>query len=271
MTQTALIRKATIEELAGHRQRALELYSAAMDLIARANEAHNKAAPSYSFGAMFKLRGDASRSYENCTLEEITRDIDRRMWRSIMQATNLLGLMDAKERKEFEDQVDKNPPPATPENMAATCARLMDDADSIFRRGLVNAFARLCRDYKSNDGFKVGPKTVIAYAFSVYKYGNRCEIGYFNKDAEIADIDRAVHVLDGKLYERDSPTSLVQQLRNAKVDRTFSGFEAVTPYWKARAYLNGNLHLSFRDEDLRNRVNSMIAEHYGAALARPAA
>ncbi|HKH27158.1 MAG TPA: DUF4942 domain-containing protein [Sphingomicrobium sp.] len=268
MTQQNLIRKATIEELVGHRARALELYAAAIDLIGKANEAEAKASPAYHYGPRFTLKADSSRSYDTATLKEIERAIDTRMWRSVMQTTNLLSLMDAKERKAFEEQVAKEPPPCTVENICATCGRLMSEADAIFRRGVVNAFGRLCRDYKSNDGFKIGTRIVVEYAFNTSSYQGRTFLYGLRKDDEIGDIDRAVHVLDGKPYDRAVAGALIAAIQASKGG---SGSACETPYWRARWFSKGTLHLYLKDKDLLARLNKIVAEHYGETLAGPKA
>jgi hypothetical protein len=190
------------------------------------------------------------------------------MWRSVLQTTNLLSLMDETERKAFEEQVTKDPPPATPENIAATCGRLMNEAGAIFRRGVVNAFGKLCRDYKSNDGFKIGTRVVVEYAFNTSSYQGRTWLYGLRKDAEISDIDRAVHVLDGKLYDRDAAGALIAAIRAAK---TAEAWECETPYWRARWFGKGTLHLYLKDKDLLARLNKIVAEHYGETLAGPRA
>lgn len=253
---TELIRKATVEELAGHRARALELFDAAAALLARVNETAAKAAPGHSYGPTVRL-STSSRAYENTSREEFTKELDRSMWRSIMATTNFLALMDAQERKKFEEDLQKNPPPATAENITATCFRLLGDADAIFRRGLVNAFSRLARDYRSNDGFKLGPRIIVEYAFSVWSGS----VGHIRKDDELGDIDRVMHVLDGKAYDRQGETSLIRCIWNDK-----GAQECETPYWRARWFQNGNLHLYFKNDELRARANRVIAEHFGQAV-----
>lgn len=49
MTSTAIIRKESIEELCGHRTRALDLYGQAFDLLVEAGKAVDRASPTGSF------------------------------------------------------------------------------------------------------------------------------------------------------------------------------------------------------------------------------
>jgi hypothetical protein len=63
--------------------------------------------------------------------------------------------LDAQERQKFERGLEEGPPEVAPETVFATMSTLAGDADMIFRRGLVNMFKNLHRDYRSHDGFKI--------------------------------------------------------------------------------------------------------------------
>lgn len=263
---TALLPKATIVELVGHRARALDLYAAAADLIASANEAAIAASPAYAYGPQARIAtGYGFRRSDDATLDGYRRDLDRAMWRSAMASTNLLALMDAQERKEFEDALERDPPEFTAETVQATCFRLLGEADTIFRRGLVNAFQALSRDFRSHDGFKIGRRIIIHCAFDLWPDGNGGQhVGTIRKDAEIGDVDRVMHVLDGKAYDRQAETSLLSAIHADK-----NAGECETPYWRAKWFQRGTLHLYAKSDDLRARANRIIAEHYGAVVGGP--
>ncbi|MGP9819214.1 DUF4942 domain-containing protein [Salinarimonas sp. NSM] len=257
---TSLIPRATIEELVGHRDRAVELYDDAARRLRDAQEAHARAASGHTY-----IR---RREFER-TGRDVVKDVDRDAWKGALKTTGLLDLMDAKERTAFEKQIEDDPPPFTVENVSATCFRLLGEAGPIFNRGLVTAFRRLSREYASNDGFKIGPRIVVDYAFSTYGDGRGgVYIGSFRKDDDLADVDRAMHVLDGKPYERRGPTSIITAIEAARAERNGRS-EAETPYWRARWFKNGNAHLYPLRDDLRRRVNLIIADHFGLAVAKP--
>jgi hypothetical protein len=124
----------------------------------------------------------------------------------------------------------------------------------IFRRGLVNAFQKLSRDYKSNDGFKIGDRIVTTYGCSFDKTCNWFRLGEY-AEKTIADVDRVMHVLDGK------PAPTYQQGVCAKIRTAMSDYrsggptEVETPYWRAKFFKNGNIHLWTRPSQ-RARIST---------------
>lgn len=158
---TDLVRKDSIQELCGHRNRALQLYKQAVETLHAAQQAHSRACGNSKYPSTEFLRD--MRYTEHDITPSARRSIDKDMWRFFIVGTPLGSLMDTQERKEFETQVEKDPPEITPETVFATMSRLAGDAEQIFRRGLVNAFRVFCRDdYKSHDGFKIGKRFLIS-------------------------------------------------------------------------------------------------------------
>ena len=124
-------------------------------------------------------------------METIRKRIDRPMWLHLLSHMGLETLMDAKAREQFRAGLEKNPPEATAENCFATMHALVEDADLIFRRGLVEAFCRLDRRFRSHDGFKLGARIILPYMFCEYT-------GTLNSDraATLRDVERVFYVLD---------------------------------------------------------------------------
>jgi Domain of unknown function (DUF4942)/Methyltransferase small domain len=267
-----LVRRASIEEICGHRARALELYSQGIEMLREARSAHARACPTLShisdvpndFGRHLNW-GD---SYIARELETIKTNLDRDIWKAMIGHTTLGSLMDRQEREKFEQALNDNPPEVTPDTAYATLSRLAGEADMIFRRGLVNAFSRLCRDYKSNDGFKIGDRIVITWGVSF-------DIGWFrfctHAENTLMDVDRVMHVLDGK----PTPTNTYTEGLCGALNQQFQKIRSVpdapkqveTPYWKVKFFKNGNIHLWVLRDDLRRKANKLIAEHFGEVLA----
>ncbi len=267
---SALIRRATVDELAAHRGTALRLYAEGLDTLQRARKAHALAAPrshitDWPDDMGRRLRWDGPEKI----VTELTASVDRDMWRYLIDATSLGSMMDREERQRFEVSLRDAPPEATPESMLATVERLTSEAGTIFIRGLVNAFARFCRDYKSNDGFKIGERVVVEGGVTWDIHFGKFRLNYY-KEPDLMDLDRVVRVLHGQ----PAPTyevGLCASLRTAfETFVTAGGRKPVTTletdHWRARWFKKGTLHLAIRDDDVRRRANRMIAEHYGEAL-----
>lgn len=264
---SAIVRKDSVEELCGHRARALELYAQVAGLLLEARDAHARACIGNSHISSFpyeEFRSFASRDLSHYTAR-VRAMVDADMWRGLIVGTPLGSLMDRKERGIFEDSLKGDPPEAIPGNIHATMMRLIGEADTIFRRGLVEAFRNLCRDYRSHDGFKIGDRVVLTYVVSVSKYG-RDASAYFSHRADetLQDVDRVMHVLDGKPGP-EYQQGICAAMRAAMLERP-ARWETETDYFRVKWFLNGNAHLWFKRKDLVERANRLIAEHYGTAV-----
>lgn len=266
MHATDLVRKESVEELCGHRARAVELYGVAVDRLREAMKAHTRATQMGGRASLPSLAIDSNDRWGKLDefVGKMTVRLDRDIWGGLITGTPIGSLMDAEERKAFQQSLDKDPPPATAENVRATMERLLGESDMIFRRGLVNAFKKLDRDYASNDGFKIGDRIVLTYGARWCKIMNYFTL-HSSREAELHDIDRVMHVLDGKPAPEYS-----QGLGGALHTLTYSRGEGKTTceteYWRCRLFKNGNIHLWPLRADLLAKANKIIAEHFGMVV-----
>lgn len=262
-----LIRKDSIEELAGHRDRALELARQALELLVQAELAAKRAGPSLEYhggflssldrGDMYALGGDDKDNVDK-VMDGIRRRVDGYAWKSLQKVSGLRNLMDATAHEQFSKKLDEEPPAFTVDNAVATFASLAAQAPEIFERSLVAVFERLnTRDYKTNSAFRIGPRIILTYCFHSYGWSH-----WGSKRELMADLDRIMHVLDGKKPpEAGNAADYISAQYNAKETT------AVTEYFEARMFRgNGNLHLKFRRPDLLEKANRIIAKHYGTAI-----
>lgn len=259
-TESLPVRKDSIEELYGHRTRALALYRQAYDLIEQARTTHARACIGKAYISAFPH--DHLRFYTAGEGAKFGKDmqtlVDRDMWRAFIVNTPIGSLMDAQERSKFENDLKGEPPEATPDNVFATLSRLYSEAGAIFRRGLVNAFSRLNRDYRSHDGFKIGDRIVLTYVVFYERNCNWLRTGS-RIEVELKDIDRVMHVLDGK-QAPDYSAGIVAALRDAVRDwRGGLGLmECETEYWRLKFFKNGNGHLFPKRKDLVTDRKSVV-------------
>lgn len=253
---TELVRKDSIEELCGHRARALQLYRQAADFLEAAQSAHKLACGGKEYVTNDFLR---DLRYSRDIGNDAQRAIDRDMWRFFIVGTPLGSLMDATEKRAFEDSLKSEAPEVTADNVFATMARLAGSADAIFRRGLVNAFRGFCGDYRSHDGFKIGKRFIVDRLID--GRGSFAYLSHWRTDA-VQDMDRCFHVLDGK----DSPD--YQQGICAAIRTALAAKErtATSDYFRVNWFGNGNAHFYPLRPDLVERANKLIAEHHGEAL-----
>jgi len=289
----ALIPRATVEDIVQRRNRAIDLYGVALNAIITADEAvqaahkaANDASPgvnSYNYNSAEEVKAFRNAVQLPDTsqyLRVARRLVDIDVWSWIIQHTELERLMDKKAKDELRaqmayvperfdyhtkalingDEIARGLPEVTVENVFATLEKFRGEAETIWRRGIANAFSNLDRRFRSHDGFKIGGRVVLTYVFD--EYGR---LSYSSRAGDILiDIERVFSILDGK------PEGSFQSAVRALQDRQ-SGFSPTQslhelPYFRIRGFKNGNAHLWFTRDDLVRKVNKLLAEFYGEVI-----
>ena len=261
----------TIKELVGYRARTLEHYQIALDAVAAASQLARKACLAdhtlgYAPSPAVVFGGDR---YGGKNVDAFRKELDRYIWRAVLNNLGLAAMFDAQARKEFEATLEKDPPEATEDNISATAFRLAGQADVIFARGMVNVFRDLSHDFKSHDAFKLGQRLVLDRAFSVSKYsrpdgtmGDWANWNHWgNPSDKLYDLERVIYRLDGK----DQPGregGILNLIRGMKETAATADDE----YFTVKRYKNGNLHIWLKRDDLTEKANRLIAKHAGAVL-----
>lgn len=95
-------------------------------------------------------------------IKAITRNIDRSIWKNLMNKSGMLALMDAHAREEWYNSLEKDDIPAvSEENILSTFEQLHQSKAEVFERGIINVFKGLSWDYKSNSPCKFGKKIIV--------------------------------------------------------------------------------------------------------------
>lgn len=255
------VRKDSIEELVGHRNRSLEMAKQAFILLGESEKAAALAAPTEPGNGWLSSVEIRGRRYwvDGDDLKAVRRAVDESAWRSLLRISGLRNLMDATAHEKFSNDLSKEPPEFTIENVTAAFMQAAIDAPQILERSIVAVFDRLnTKRYKTNSAFGIGPRCILTSALS--QWGGWNSYGFsFNL---VNDMDRLFHVLDGKKPpEAGSAADLIgrEHQRKAKTCKT--------EYFEAKMFRgNGNLHLKFTRPDLVVKVNRILTKHYGATL-----
>jgi len=268
MTGTALIQRATIDEIVGNRNLAIEKFSIAMAAMDEAFAVASKAAGGLGFYVDREKSQQAFSSYDRGHvdfLEYLRKQTDRTIWSHLVNGYGFDKLMDRQAHEEFRAQLDKDPPEVSVETAEATIATLVGDAEKIFRRGIANAFSKLDRRFRSHDGFKIGERVVLSSAFDDFGMWNH----HSRHDDTIRDIERTFMRLDGKEMPEHRYAGIIGVIDDEKKRHTSlsrSAWEVDNEYFRVKAFKNGNCHIWFKRDDLLERINKLLAEHYGAVL-----
>lgn len=275
---------------------ALGLYESAFGKIAEADAAIKEAYAAIERvtpGAVFHTDNDAReiaefhkavRLPDQATYLRVAHKlINLRCWHYVVDRCGLHQMMDAQAKKELdeqlryvpeqpalsrrgrelidEDEIAKQAPEFTADNVRSTLATFVGQADMIWRRGIAKAFSSLDRRFRSHDGFKVGSRVIIERMASS-DYG-RMDI-YGRRADTFRDIERTLHILDGRDPRHARSDFLHQIERERKWGAHQSEHE--NAYLKVRIFKNGNAHLWFTRADLIEKVNKELAAYYGETI-----
>ena len=270
---TLPIPRTTVEMLVRQRDLALSRYQSAFDALSNASDAIDLARQ--GLAAVLTHRN----SYNHHISEEkavfhfgievpehaaymatARKIVDTEVWAHLISVAGFDRLMDKKAKDEFRQQLMKDPPEVTEDNVFATLERLLLEADTIFKRGIAACFSSLDRRFKSHDGWEIGARVILSYVFD--RYGSWCY--HRNLEDTMWDIERVFYTLDGK--PTPAACQIVQELRS---NRNYSGAQQTfveTEYFRVRAFKNGNAHIWFKRDDLLTKVNQLLGEYYGAPI-----
>lgn len=298
-----LVTKATIEEMVAHRDKAIALYRHAFEKIAEADEAmtaaHMAKEPFQAESIVYTDdRIDEVAAFRNAVkLPKRTefahvaeRLTDIQFWTWLIQKGELQRLMDKTAKDQLrtqlaykpmrskqgansrelidEDEIAKSFPPVTVENVVATLEHFVGDAGAIFRRGVAVSFSKLDRRFRSHDGFKIGSRIVLdgLLGYRDTRFGGNSFDTYGERFDMLQDIERAFAILDD-CEGSNFTTTRYAIAEEAKSQRARRQFEVDTEYFKIRAFMNGNVHLWMRRDDLVRKVNKLLGEYYGEVVA----
>ncbi len=290
-----IVLRSTIESIVAHRDRAIELWGDAFRAIEAAHQAVMRARSEVDLACQGK--GEGFRSYVDAHRDEIRafdnavqlpdakeyaevaqRLTDLQIWAALVEMTKLEALMDHQAKGELREQMAYKPerrehrrsitrgdeklpglPPVTVETVYQTLAGFAENAGTIFKRGLANAFAKLDRRFRSHDGFKIGSRMILTHCCDSWGYWSH----YGHTRDTLIDVERVFAVLDGKEPVDSAYAGIVGKIeaeRRGGSGKRQSVHEG--DYFRVRIFQNGNAHLWFTRDDLVEQANKILADHY---------
>ncbi|HCA7269691.1 DUF4942 domain-containing protein [Klebsiella pneumoniae] len=197
-------------------------------------------------------------------MKTITRNIDRRIWRDLMNKSGMLSLMDAQARDEWHKSLEKDDIPAiSEENILSTFEQLNHDKQAVFERGVINVFKALSWDYKTNSPCRFGKKIIMDGLVSYNRWGFSFTHGY--RRDQIVVLERMLTLLDGKLLPDNRADIACRLSDHIGQKRTAAVYE--DELFRINYFQKGSAHIAFKRPELIERLNDIIARHYPGMLA----
>lgn len=197
-------------------------------------------------------------------MKAITSNIDRSIWKDLMQRSGMLSLMDAQARDEWYNSLEGDDIPAISEaNILSTFRQLHQNKGDVFERGVINVFKGLSWNYKTNSPCKFGAKIIVSGLVKYDRWGFGLNWGW-QRD-RLADLERMLMLLDGKPIP-DNRADVTRRLgdhihKNRHSNRYEDEMFAIKYFQK------GTAHITLKRPDLVDQLNDIIAKHYPGMLS----
>jgi hypothetical protein len=207
-------------------------------------------------GALGNYKTDAER------LDYVRKRVDSSVWGYLMNESGMLTFMDAKQRKEWQELVQKREcPPLTKAAISGTFAGLHENRGEIFERGIIEVFKSLSYDWKTNSPMKFGKKIIMNYVCSWNEWG--WSYSYSDRMNMLDDLERIFFMLADR-PPPDHRSSIQCKVREAFSDK--ANTELTADYFHCRWYKKGTMHVTFRRLDLVRKLNDVLAKHFPDAI-----
>ncbi|HFV9291755.1 TPA: DUF4942 domain-containing protein [Serratia fonticola] len=198
-------------------------------------------------------------------LAAITHQIDRTLWKDLMQRSGMLSLMDGQARDQWYRSLESKDLPAISEkSIYSTFEQLHKDKGEVFERGVINVFKALSWHYKTNSPCRFGKKCIIDNLVSYNSWGFTLNHSY--RRDQLADLERMLHLLDGNPLP-DNRSDITSRLYEHIRTTPTMAKEYQDDYFTIKYFMKGSAHLTFRKPELMDKMNDIIAKHYPGMLA----
>ncbi|GLH25570.1 restriction methylase [Enterobacter sp. 200527-13] len=196
-------------------------------------------------------------------MKAITRNIDRSIWRDLMNQSGMLSLMDAQARDEWYKSLEKDDiPEISEDNILSTFEQLHLNKGEVFERGVINVFKSLSWDYQTNSPCKFGTKIIVTGLVKYDRWGFGLNWGW-QRD-RLADLERMLMLLDGKPAP-DNRADITRRLADhIHANRHSNRYE--DEMFTIKYFQKGTAHITFNRPELVDKLNDIIARHYPGAL-----
>lgn len=160
--------------------------------------------------------------------------------------------------------MEKDDIPAVSEaNILSTFEQLHQSKGDVFERGVINVFKGLSWDFKTNSPCKFGKKIIVTGLVKYDRWGFGLNWG-LQRD-RLADLERMLMLLDGQPIP-DSRADVTRRLGDYIHENQHS-----TRYedkmFTIKFFQKGTAHITFKQHELVDKLNDIIAKHYPGMLA----
>lgn len=186
--------------------------------------------------------------------QDYKMNVDALAWNIFIEKSGYFELFDAKSRDDWNKNLENGKCPAfTRENAENLFGNLFNNKQNIVEIGVLNTFKNLSWDHKTNQPNMFTQKIIT----SIESWG-------YTHQKSLYSIDDLVK-FSYMLYNEKPPVLFSQVYVNSKV-QTYDQWQDKLI---VKVFKNGNCHITFIDQNIPEKLNSVIARHYPNSLPKP--
>jgi hypothetical protein len=194
------------------------------------------------------------------------RDVTKDAWSNLFRKTKLSRIVTESVERELEAmQAVQGRMAFTVGNMEQLFNQLFESREKIIIDCALEAFDLMTRWYddnrvyvegwKTNASYKVGKRVILPHMLSSYFPENGVD---YSASRKLADIEKALCFLSGKKFDE------IQSITTVYANDSFFGKLKTSEFFHSRLYKKGTIHLEFRDLEMLENFNALIArERWG--------
>jgi len=211
------------------------------------------------------------------TLEDECLEIERHAWRKFIDDLHLREILSVGARKKLDDQLFENRrgyghqpplPPFTEVNVFGFFEQTCANIPNLIKEALQEVFkwltpSRTWTGCKTSDEFKINKKVVVCRVARM-RYSEGHEVEY-DRRAHVDALGNALSMLDGKgvrksKAEREDDRKLAGSYSSAWDFDWAQNRIYEDAYLTAKPFGNGNVHITFKRDDLVAQINQAGAD-----------
>ena len=199
------------------------------------------------------------------SLEGECLEIERVAWRKFIDDLQLRPLLSIKARETLDKQLYENRrgygdtqplPPFTEDNVFGFFEQTCANIPNLIKEALREVFKWLTPSprwtgCKTSNEFKVGNKVVLCYVART-RYSGNFEVDY-DRRPQVDALGNAISMLDGKGVRKTAYTDSWNRAWE-------KGEQYDDDYLTAKAFMNRNVHITFKRPDLIEKINQAGTE-----------
>lgn len=255
MNQTTdLVVRETIPALVGCYKLAVKEIEEAYALLEAARNRLRAAfldGPGYRFDTNERNCNDVGKEASDYIINKIKRDA----WGVLVERIELRRLLSIKGRDKLDEQMrnGEDLPDITEENIIAMLQSTVANVDNFMEEAVKEIFDYLrppASKYKANTEYELGKRVILSYMVEKSYVKGKFSVSHWH-DKYLTALDNVFSVIDGKGTIKTYNGPLYDAIKNCEEGT------GETDYFRFKCYMNGNLHIEFKRDDLVARLNAI--------------